>query len=323
MPVSALRPLAVCLWLSVSAGQPDLSGSCTRAGHCQPHSNPLLDIPGGTFTMGTDRPHFAQDGEGPARRVTVSPFRLQQREVSNAEFARFVAATGYVTEAERFGSSFMPQHLLPQSVLASIGQSVAAAPWWLPVAGAQWRHPEGADSSVDGRQDHPVVHVSWTDAVSYCRWLGGRLPTEAEWERAARAGLTERLLPWGNKERPHGQHRMNTWQGTFPTEDTGEDGHVGTAPCATYPANGYGLYDMAGNVWEWTADWWAVHHDPRPATDPTGPASGTDRVKKGGSYMCHRDACYRYRCAARSQNTPDSSAGNLGFRCAADGLLAS
>jgi len=312
-----MRHLLTCLLPLLPLITGEEHPTCSRDS-CDTTSNPLLQIPGGTFTMGTDQPHFPADGEGPAREVTLKAFRLQQREVSNAEFERFVADTSYVTEAEKFGTSFMPDYLLTDDVKASIQQSVASAPWWLPVEGATWRHPEGADSEITDRMDHPVVHVSWTDAVEYCSWLGGRLPSEAEWECASRAGLSSRLLPWGNKERPHDQHRMNTWQGTFPTVNTGEDGYLGTAPTTAFPANGYGLHNMAGNVWEWTADWWDVRHSKKAVTDPKGPAEGTDRVKKGGSYMCHRDACYRYRCAARSQNTPDSSAGNLGFRCAAN-----
>ncbi|XP_037090245.1 LOW QUALITY PROTEIN: formylglycine-generating enzyme-like [Pollicipes pollicipes] len=307
---------AIGLWalLVTCPAAADVDGTCTRDGCAD--DNPLLSIPGGTFTMGTDQPHFPADGEGPARNVTLAAFRLQQREVSNGEFARFVAATGYVTEAEKFGTSFMPESLLTEEVKRTIEQAVASAPWWLPVPGATWRQPEGPGSDTDARQEHPVVHVSWNDAHAYCRWLGGRLPTEAEWELACRGGLAGRLLPWGNKERPHGQHRMNTWQGVFPSKDTGEDGYIGTAPTSAFPTNGYGLHNMVGNVWEWTADWWTTEHTRQPTTNPTGPKSGTDRVKKGGSYMCHRDYCYRYRCAARSQNTPDSSAGNLGFRCA-------
>nr|XP_009687331.1 PREDICTED: sulfatase-modifying factor 1 [Struthio camelus australis] len=255
----------------------------------------MVTVPGGVFTMGTDEPEIQQDGEWPARRVHVSSFYMDQYEVSNEDFEMFVNSTGYVTE-------------------------VAAAPWWLPVKGANWKHPEGPDSSILKRMDHPVLHVSWNDALAFCTWAGKRLPTEAEWEYSCRGGLENRLFPWGNKLQPKGQHYVNIWQGVFPTNNTAEDGYKGTAPVTAFPPNGYGLYNIVGNAWEWTSDWWAVHHSADEAHNPKGPSSGTDKVKKGGSYMCHKSYCYRYRCAARSQNTPDSSASNLGFRCAADTL---
>ncbi|XP_023475825.1 formylglycine-generating enzyme isoform X5 [Equus przewalskii] len=224
------------------------------------------------------------------------------------------------TKAEKFGDSFVFEGMLSEQVKSDIQQAVAAAPWWLPVKGANWRHPEGPDSTVLHRPDHPVLHVSWNDAVAYCAWAGKRLPTEAEWEYSCRGGLQNRLFPWGNKLQPKGQHYANIWQGEFPVTNTGEDGFRGTAPVDAFPPNGYGLYNIVGNAWEWTSDWWTVHHSVEETLNPKGPPSGKDRVKKGGSYMCHKSYCYRYRCAARSQNTPDSSASNLGFRCAADRL---
>ncbi|XP_031461388.1 formylglycine-generating enzyme isoform X1 [Phasianus colchicus] len=280
----------------------------------------MVAIPGGVFTMGTDEPEIQQDGEWPARRVHVNSFYMDQYEVSNQEFERFVNSTGYFTEAEKFGDSFVFEGMLSEEVKAEIHQAVAAAPWWLPVKGANWRQPEGPGSSILSRMDHPVLHVSWNDAVAFCTWAGKRLPTEAEWEYSCRGGLEKRLFPWGNKLQPKGQHYANIWQGVFPSNNTAEDGYKGTAPVTAFPPNGYGLYNIVGNAWEWTSDWWAVHHSTDEAHNPKGPLSGTDRVKKGGSYMCHKSYCYRYRCAARSQNTPDSSASNLGFRCAADAL---
>lgn len=280
----------------------------------------MVPIPAGVFTMGTDDPQIKQDGEAPARRVAIDAFYMDAYEVSNAEFEKFVNSTGYLTEAEKFGDSFVFEGMLSEQVKSDIQQAVAAAPWWLPVKGANWRHPEGPDSTVLHRPDHPVLHVSWNDAVAYCTWAGKRLPTEAEWEYSCRGGLQNRLFPWGNKLQPKGQHYANIWQGEFPVTNTGEDGFRGTAPVDAFPPNGYGLYNIVGNAWEWTSDWWTVHHSVEETINPKGPPSGKDRVKKGGSYMCHKSYCYRYRCAARSQNTPDSSASNLGFRCAADHL---
>lgn len=193
---------------------------------------------------------------------------------------------------------------------------MAQAPWWLPVKGATWQHPEGPKSNITIRMDHPVIHVSWNDAFSYCSWLDKRLPTEAEWEVACRGGLSDRLFPWGNKLTPNEQFRANIWQGKFPYNNTKEDGYLGTAPITKFLPNSYGLHNIVGNVWEWTSDWWFTKHTSDQIKDPKGPLSGTDKVKKGGSYLCHKSYCYRYRCAARSQNTPDTSAGNLGFRCA-------
>ncbi|XP_068940161.1 formylglycine-generating enzyme isoform X1 [Petaurus breviceps papuanus] len=292
-----------------------------RASSERPVLSPqMAHIPAGVFTMGTDDPQIKQDGEGPARRVRINSFYMDLYEVSNAEFEKFVNSTGYVTEAEKFGDSFVFDSMLSDQVKKDIHQAVAAAPWWLPVKGANWRHPEGPDSTILHRQDHPVLHVSWNDAVAYCTWAGKRLPTEAEWEYSCRGGLENRLYPWGNKLQPKGQHYANIWQGEFPVSNTGEDGYRGTAPVTAFPPNGYGLYNIVGNAWEWTSDWWTVHHSVDETLDPKGPPSGSDRVKKGGSYMCHKSYCYRYRCAARSQNTPDSSASNLGFRCAANRL---
>ncbi|KAM8930461.1 formylglycine-generating enzyme [Pelodytes ibericus] len=282
------------------------------------HPEYMVLLPAGIYTMGTDNPGIPQDGEGPSRQVQLHSFYLDMYEVSNLDFEEFVKATSHVTEAETFGDSFVFEGLISENVKSGIDKAVAAAPWWLPVRGADWRHPEGPDSDLSDRMDHPVLHVSWDDAYAFCVWAGKRLPTEAEWEYGCRGGLENRLFPWGNKLQPKGEHFANVWQGLFPTNNTGEDGYVQTSPVTSFPPNGYGLYNMVGNAWEWTSDWWDTKHTAEDANNPKGPAAGTDRVKKGGSYMCHKSYCYRYRCAARSQNTPDSSSSNLGFRCAAD-----
>ena len=280
--------------------------------------NGFVLLPGGSFLMGTGDQHgYPSDGEGPVRRVWLRPFWIDPTAVSNERFRTFVDATGYTTEAERFGWSFVFVGLSLDSEAAT--RAAAAAPWWRQVYGAAWRHPEGPLSTIDDRLDHPVVHVSWRDARAYCRWAGARLPTEAEWEYAARGGLEQQRYPWGDDLMPDGEHRMNVWQGRFPTLNTLDDGYLGTAPVDAFPANAYGLFNMTGNVWEWCADWFsATHHVNGPRRNPKGPRSGTHRVMRGGSYLCHASYCYRYRAAARSANTPDSSTGNLGFRCARD-----
>lgn len=279
-----------------------------------PRTNNMVKITGRTFTMGTDDQVFPADGEGPARKVTLDDFYIDVHEVSNNEFGLFVADTNYETEAETFGNSFVPEYFLSEKVKSEITQAVQASPWWLPVDGADWRHPEGRGSDISSRGDHPVVHVSWNDADKYCRWAGKRLPTEAEHEMTCRAGKENRLFPWGNKWFPE---YANIWTGTFPDVNTGEDGWEGTSPVTAYDKSKFGTKNVLGNVWEWVADWWEVKHSPLHINNPKGPESGTDKVKKGGSFMCHKSYCYRYRCAARSQNSPDSSAHNLGFRCAA------
>lgn len=273
-------------------------------------------IESGTFTIGTNAPFVEADGEGPRRAVYLEAFYIDRTEVSNREFAEFVASAAYTTEAERFGDSFVFGPLLKDEAREKIRVAVARAPWWLPVKNATWHQPEGPDSDITHRRDHPVVHVSWNDAAAYCAWAGKRLPTEAEWEVACRGGLSDRLYPWGNKFTPNDRFRANVWQGQFPDSNTLEDGFLATAPVDKFLQNNYELYNMVGNVWEWTSDWWTTSHPDRDLANPTGPTNGTDKVKKGGSYLCQESYCFRYRCAARSQNTPDTTAGNLGFRCA-------
>jgi formylglycine-generating enzyme len=265
-----------------------------------------------------DRWAYPEDGEGPIRKIEVSAFSIGAHAVTNADFTHFVEDTGFVTEAEHFGWSFVFAGLLPDDFPPTEG--VLHAPWWRKVEAASWRHPEGSASSIAERLDHPVVHVSWNDADAYCAWAGARLPHEAEWEFAARGGLEGKAYPWGDDLEPGGEHRMNVWQGDFPSRNTGADGFQGTAPVTSFPPNGYGLYNMTGNVWEWAADWFHPTFQQRERRrDPVGPGHGTSRVQKGGSYLCHHSYCRRYRVAARQGLTPDSSTGNVGFRCARGG----
>ena len=273
-----------------------------------------VPLRGGEFLMGTDAPGgYPADGEGPVHRVRLSPFTIESHAVSNDLFGAFVEATGHRSDAERYGWSFVFAGLLPDEFPDTRG--VAHAPWWRQVEGADWRHPEGPGSGLEGRGRHPVVHVSWRDALAFCAWSGTRLPTEAEWEFAARGGLAGQRYPWGAELEPAGVHRMNVFQGRFPTENTCEDGYAGTAPVDAYEPNGYGLHNMTGNVWEWCADWFTPHYyRASPTADPPGPARGTHRVMRGGSYLCHESYCNRYRVDARSANEPASSTGNLGFR---------
>ncbi len=284
----------------------------------------MVQLPGGTFLMGTeDGKGFPQDGEGPVRKVRLDPFWIDARATTNADFAEFVEDTGYETEAERFGWSFVFYQFLMPEAERKVKGLADGAPWWRGVDGAYWRQPWGPGSGIEDRLDHPVVHVSHNDALAYCEWAGKRLPTEAEWEYAARGGLKQRRFPWGNTLTPNREHRCNVWQGEFPTHNTAEDGYSGTAPADSYQPNGYGLYNVSGNVWEWCSDWFSAtfHTDDAGRSvgeNPAGPPTGTSRVMRGGSYLCHKSYCNRYRVAARSSNTPNSSTGNTGFRCTAD-----
>ncbi|WP_371789824.1 formylglycine-generating enzyme family protein [Streptomyces sp. NBC_01471] len=279
----------------------------------EPPVHEQVALEGGQFRMGDAFDEgYPGDGERPVHTVRVAPFGIDATTVTVAMFGAFAEESGYVTVAEREGSSAV-FHLAVAADRADVVRSDPAVPWWLEVRGADWRHPHGRLSTAE--HDHPVVHVSWDDAVAYCTWADRRLPTEAEWEYAARGGLDGRRFAWGDELLPSGEWRCNIWQGRFPYENTGADGHLATAPVRSYPPNGFGLYEVAGNVWEWCADRFAPdYYAHSPAVDPEGPEGGDRRVMRGGSYLCHHSYCHRYRVAARSANTPGSSSGNCGFR---------
>lgn len=275
-------------------------------------------MPGGTFLMGDSTGDGNRtDGELPVHEVRVDPFTVDATAVTNAAFAAFVDATGYVTEAESFGFSAV-FHLALAARPGDVMGPAAGTAWWLGVRGASWRNPGGRLSGIRGLEDHPAVHISWNDAVAYCDWSGRRLPTEAEWEYASRGGLAGARYPWGDDLPDGGGWRVNIWQGDFPVTNTADDGWVTTAPVRSFQPNGYGLWQTVGNVWEWCADWFNPGYYRRsPPDNPAGPRAGTVRVLRGGSYLCHDSYCNRYRNAARSSNTPDSSMGNAGFRTVA------
>jgi sulfatase modifying factor 1 len=277
----------------------------------------MIKLDGGGFLMGTEtKEGFPADGEGPIREVMVDGFYMDTYPVTNRQFAEFTQQTDYKTEAERFDWSFVfHKHIPPELV----EDTVRGVTWWCKVRGACWRRPEGPGSSTDSRAEYPVTHVSWNDATEYCRWAGKRLPTEAEWEYAARGGLEQKTYPWGDELTPEGRHLCNIWQGEFPNIDTAEDGYSAPAPVNTYPANGYGFYTITGNAWEWCGDWFhPAYHVTATRKNPVGPLDGAAKVMKGGSYLCHKSYCNRYRVAARTSNTPDSSTTNISFRCVRD-----
>ena len=297
-----------------------------------PHEDGMIRVPGGTFRMGNDDPRagYVRE-ESPVVSVAVPPLWVDEHEVTNRQFAAFVEATRYVTVAERplDPKDFpgVPAEALKPGSLVFVEPKQAdvrgsLAQWWAFVPGANWRHPEGPDSDLRDRTDHPVVHVAFEDCEAYAKWAGKRLPSEAEWEHAARGGLDGKTYAWGDTFRPGDKPLANTWEGRFPVENSLADGHLRTAPAGSYPPNGYGLYDVAGNVWEWTTTWYRPGHEPVEPTkeqslDPQEPGAAK-RVMKGGSFLCAPNYCGRYRPAARSCTTPDSGLSHLGFRCVRD-----
>ncbi len=305
----------------------------TRRALAGPLGVDMAWIPAGKFTMGAND---GQSDERPLHDVKLRGFWIDRYEVSNDQFAKFVEATKYVTTAEiKPDPAQFPQapleNLVAGSVVFFVPERVESLnnhmQWWRYQAGANWRQPEGPGSDLKGRGQHPVVHVSWFDAVAYAKWAGKRLPTEAEWEYAARGGLEQNPLAWGRELFPKGLWMMNIWQGQFPTENTGQDGFKGTAPVGSFPPNGYGLHDMAGNVWEWVEDWYRPDyyaHSPR--DNPQGPEDSADpaepgvakRVGRGGSYLCSDMYCKGYRPSARQKTSPDTGLSHTGFRCVKD-----
>jgi formylglycine-generating enzyme required for sulfatase activity len=314
----------------------------SAAGEPAPEAPPFEDmlwIPGGTFLMGSDN-HYPE--EKPAHHVAVDGFWMDRTTVTNEAFARFVAATGHVTIAERGVDprdypGAPPEMLVPASVVFSKPRQRVDLRnhfnWWTYVAGADWRHPEGPQSSIEGRPKHPVVHVTFEDAAAYARWAGKELPTEAEWEAAAWGGVQGVEYAWGKDLYPDGKIMANTWQGEFPVDNRADDGFEGTSPVGSFPPNGYGLHDMIGNVWEWTVDWWEGRHLPTQGCCGIRNPRGGDRensydprlpnvriprkVMKGGSFLCAPNYCRRYRPAARMAQPIDTSTCHLGFRCVA------
>lgn len=283
------------------------------------HGVEQVALDGGDFLMGDSYGDGNPgDGETPLHRVQLTEFSIDATSVTNHDFARFIEATGYRTEAETFGFSAV-FHLALQAEPDEVMGPAEGTPWWAGVRGADWRHPGGSRSDLDGLDDHPVVHVSWNDAVAYCKWAGRRLPTEAEWEFASRGGLERARYPWGDDLLgDDGVWRCNIWQGVFPQRNDLDDGYLTTAPVRSFEPNGYGLWQTVGNVWEWCGDWSGPrYYKFSPDTDPQGPSLGAARVMRGGSYLCHDSYCNRYRNAARSSNTPESSMGNAGFRTVA------
>lgn len=277
------------------------------------HDEDAVAIPGGKALLGTASPVIKDDGEGPLRNKRVTPFRIAATAVTNAQFSDFVKKTGYITEAEQFGWSFV----FNGQVASTVGdtEGVVALEWWRRVDGAYWRNVDGSgDDCLMHLADHPVVHVSWNDACAYANWVGGRLPSEVEWEHAARGGLGDVLFPWGDREPDDKEYfPCNIWQGQFPHRNYGLDGYLATAPVRSFEPNGYGLFNMAGNVWEWTGELFKVRSLRQSARKRYKENIGF-RLLKGGSFLCHKTTCYRYRIAARSGNSPDTATSHQGFR---------
>ena len=323
---------AMSAWPLAQAAWPRAAG--TAIGACERYSglpadagrtSGMVRLPAGRFRMGDDERY---PEEGVAHDVTLDGFWIDRHDVTNAQFARFVAATGHVTVAEREPdpqlAAELPEFMrVSGSVVFEMPQGGKAGRWRY-AAGANWRQPEGPGSSIDGRENHPVVHVAFEDALAYAKWLGRELPTEAQWEYAARGGLAAQPFVWGERFAPDGRQMANTWQGPFPLANTRDDGFLGTSPVGCFDANGYGLYDMAGNVWQWTTSWFRPEHLGDATHNPTGPeeALALDprqpdvpaKVIKGGSFLCAPNYCMRYRPAARQAREPSSGTAHIGFR---------
>lgn len=343
-----LKILSYCcclvLCLSCSTDKPSDKAAPPAAG---PAPEGMVYIPGNSFEMGGKSPQADAD-EFPRHTVRLNPFWMDIHEVTNRQFSDFVKATGYLTVAERpidweslkkdlpAGTPKPPDSLLQPG---SIVFKATAGPvplhdesrWWIWVIGANWRFPEGPASSVQNRMEHPVVHIAWEDANAYAQWAGKRLPTEAEWEWAARGGLKDPVYPWGNESAAQSAHRANFWQGKFPYQNSEADGYSGPAPVKSFPPNGYGLYDMAGNVWEWCADWYhaeayKIAGQQSVSINPSGPQKAFDprepyalkKVMRGGSFLCNDSYCSGYRVSRRMKSTVDTGLGHTGFRCAKD-----
>lgn len=278
-------------------------------------------IPAGKFTMGTEEDFFPIDGESPAREVFVSDFYIDLTAVTNENFSEFITATDYKTEAEIHGWSYVFKGLLNgESRAHKEINHHAFAPWWQAIEGASWKNPVGDGVATESFMELPVIHVSWNDASAYAKWRGLKLPTEAQWEKASRGGLKNMKFPWGNDLHPDGKFMTNIWQGDFPHLNTMEDGFLGPAPAKSFTPNRFGLFNMVGNTWEWTSDFWSARWHKKDLIetriDPTGPTKAAgNRVLKGGSFLCHDSYCNRYRNSARTFNSPTSSTSHIGFRC--------